>query len=276
MLRQDVSVTLLPERQTLAGRSAATLSGGGSASFLLSPRAVVERVTLEGAEVPYRFSGGRLSAEVSPSARSGAVLAVEYRVVFDDAPPERIVSAEDPTYGVVAAITSQGAFLGGGSGWYPEPPLPPQLRTFTITAPQGMKGVTAGRLLSAADSGGRTVTSWSIDKPLAWLALAAGPYQVAGRDRNGISLSTWFYPENAPLSGKYLDLLSGYLDLYTGLLGPFPFEKFAVVENFLPTGYGYPSFTLIGGSLLRLPFIPTTSLPHELVHSWWGNGVEVA
>ncbi len=30
---------------------------------------------------------------------------------------------------------------------------------------------------------------------------------------------------------------------------------------------------MIGGNILRLPFILTTSLPHEFVHSWWGNGV---
>jgi hypothetical protein len=48
-----------------------------------------------------------------------------------------------------------------------------------------------------------------------------------------------------------------------------------VVENFFPTGYGFPSYTLIGGSVLRLPFIIDTSLSHEIAHNWWGNGVLV-
>ena len=34
-----------------------------------------------------------------------------------------------------------------------------------------------------------------------------------------------------------------------------------------------PSFTLLGSQVLRLPFIPYTSLPHEILHNWWGNGV---
>ena len=57
--------------------------------------------------------------------------------------------------------------------------------------------------------------------------------------------------------------------------GPYPFPKFAIVENFFPTGYGFLSYTLLGGSVLKLPFIPETSLRHEIAHSWWGNGVLV-
>ncbi len=59
------------------------------------------------------------------------------------------------------------------------------------------------------------------------------------------------------------------------MFGPYPFPKFAIVENFFPTGYGFPSYTLLGASVLRLPFIPETSLRHEIAHSWWGNGVLV-
>jgi hypothetical protein len=40
-------------------------------------------------------------------------------------------------------------------------------------------------------------------------------------------------------------------------------------------GFGFPSYTLIGGTVLRLPFIIHTSLGHEIAHCWWGNGVLV-
>ena len=35
------------------------------------------------------------------------------------------------------------------------------------------------------------------------------------------------------------------------------------------------SFTLLGSSIIRLPFILHTSYPHEILHNWWGNGVYV-
>jgi hypothetical protein len=48
-----------------------------------------------------------------------------------------------------------------------------------------------------------------------------------------------------------------------------------LVENFRETGYGFPSFTLLGSRVIRLPFIIHTSYPHEILHNWWGNGVYV-
>jgi aminopeptidase N len=48
-----------------------------------------------------------------------------------------------------------------------------------------------------------------------------------------------------------------------------------VVENTWESGYGMPSFTLLGPRVMRFPFILHTSLPHEILHNWWGNGVYV-
>ena len=63
--------------------------------------------------------------------------------------------------------------------------------------------------------------------------------------------------------------------MYQRLIGPYPYAKFALVENFWETGYGMPSFTLLGSQVIRLPFIVDTSYPHEILHNWWGNGVYV-
>lgn len=68
----------------------------------------------------------------------------------------------------------------------------------------------------------------------------------------------------------------GYVAMYQKLLGDYPYSKVALVENFWETEYGMPSFTLLGGSVLRLPFILTTSYPQEILHNWWGHGVFVA
>ena len=47
------------------------------------------------------------------------------------------------------------------------------------------------------------------------------------------------------------------------------------MENFWETGYGMPSFTLLGPRVIRFPFILHSSYPHEILHNWWGNGVYV-
>jgi aminopeptidase N len=80
---------------------------------------------------------------------------------------------------------------------------------------------------------------------------------------------------DAPLAQKYLDATAQYLQLYNTLLGPYPYAKFALVENSWESGYGMPSFTLLGSKVIRLPFIVASSYPHEILHNWWGNGVFV-
>ena len=75
------------------------------------------------------------------------------------------------------------------------------------------------------------------------------------------------------LAHKYLEATVQYLEMYSKLLGPYPYQKFALVENFWETGFGMPSFTLLGPKVIRFPFILYSSFPHEIVHSWWGNSV---
>ncbi|HMK50023.1 MAG TPA: ChaN family lipoprotein, partial [Thermodesulfovibrionales bacterium] len=65
------------------------------------------------------------------------------------------------------------------------------------------------------------------------------------------------------------------MKMYSGLIGPYPYKRFSVVENFLPTGYSMPTFTLLGRDVVRLPFIAETALGHEVLHQWFGNSVYV-
>jgi aminopeptidase N len=77
------------------------------------------------------------------------------------------------------------------------------------------------------------------------------------------------------LCRTYLEATGEYLRMYDDMIGPYPFDKFAMVENWWQTGFGMPSFTLLGDRVIRLPFIVHTSYGHEILHNWWGNGVFV-
>ena len=72
-----------------------------------------------------------------------------------------------------------------------------------------------------------------------------------------------------------LKQLGPILIYYSKLLAPYPYKKFALVENSQQTGYGMPSFTLLGSRVIRFPFILHTSYPHEILHNWFGNGVYI-
>ncbi len=250
--------------------------GTRGASLKLSPAAKIESVTISGAKIPFTFAGGVLSVVIPESSgQEAALVTFTYRAVFNDPLPLHPGSSEDPTYGVNGAITPQGSFLGDGAGWYPAPSSTPGKRTVRISAPKGTEAVTAGRRVSRGTVGDVSHSFWEELRPVGGLSLCAGPYRIEERRVAGVDLYTYFYPDNASLASRYLDAAARYLKFYSDLFGPYPFEKFAVVENFFPTGYGFPSFTLLGSSIIRLPFIIDTSFPHEIAHSWWGNAIQV-
>jgi len=277
VVRQEINVNLAPESHYLSGNSTLILaSGAKKVSFQLAQAAVIEQVAVEGRDAHFSFSNSSLTVDLPHGGNRATLLVkVVYHATFNDPVPEQMVGDEDPTYGVNGTITSQGVFLGGSVGWYPEPSVTPGRRIIRISAPAGTEAVTAGRRVSRSTSQGITSSVWEEAHPVGRLSLSAGPYRIEERVVDGMGVYTYFYPDNADLAPRYLDAAVKYLHFYQELLGPYPFEKFAVVENFLPTGYGFPSYTLLGGTIIRLPFIPDTSLPHEIAHNWWGNGVLV-
>jgi hypothetical protein len=139
-----------------------------------------------------------------------------------------------------------------------------------VTLPEGWQSISIGK--KGEKSG---VQTWTTDVPHDDIYLLAGRYHRHVRDHHGTDLSVWLLDDDPALAARYLDLSGDYLDHYQALIGAYPFAKFAVVANRWQTGFGMPSFTLLGSRVMRLPFIPFTSLPHEILHNWWGNGVWV-
>jgi hypothetical protein len=90
-----------------------------------------------------------------------------------------------------------------------------------------------------------------------------------------INLGLLLLSQDDLLAEKYLNLLPEFIDRYEAQIGKYPYKSFYVIENFNETGLGMPGFTLLGSSVLRLPFILRSSLPHEVLHNWWGNSVFV-
>jgi aminopeptidase N len=167
-------------------------------------------------------------------------------------------------------VSDQGVYLDGASAWYPLFDLDIDRVRMSVQLPAGWQAVSIGR---RGESGG-TVT-WTSQERHDDLYLIAGRFTRYTRRHGDVDLSVYLLHDDAALAGKYLGLIGGYIDHYSHLIGEYPYAKFAVVENHWQTGFGMPSFTLLGSRVLRLPFIPYTSLPHEILHNWWGNGVWV-
>lgn len=170
-----------------------------------------------------------------------------------------------------SALDTENIYLDAGSTWLPVfRSFPLHTSRLEVEAPVNWQFISQGKRSDVP--GGY---SFDMPHPQDDLYLIGGPYQRYSIDHDGIEIVVYLYQEDDSLADSYLQASAHYISLYNDWIGRYPYAKFAVVENRWQTGYGMPSFTLLGSRVIRLPFILNTSLPHEILHNWWGNGVYV-
>jgi hypothetical protein len=176
------------------------------------------------------------------------------------------------TLGIVG---EEGVFLSGTSYWVPK--FGKNLVTFQITVivPEGWNAVSQGRRTLNQPEGRSKRVRWTCQDPMDEVYLVAGRFTEYSRPAGEVTAYAFLRTPDPNLAARYLEATAQYLELYGELIGRYPYEKFALVENFWETGYGMPSFTLLGPKVIRLPFILHSSYPHEILHNWWGNSVYV-
>jgi aminopeptidase N len=172
-------------------------------------------------------------------------------------------------------IEARGVYLAGSTHWVPGVGNALITYTLTVELPAGWKSVSQGERTSSETSPAGASERWSAATPTEEVHLIAAPFTEYARDAGAVKAMAFLRKPDQALADRYLDATAQYLDMYRRLLGPYPYSKFALVENFWETGYGMPSFTLLGEQVIRFPFILHSSYPHELLHNWWGNGVFV-
>jgi hypothetical protein len=272
----DLTVTIDPATREFNAAAAIVVPPGPAADVLLGRRFEANAITLDGRALGVPGIRGNLSVWHLEAARSVRTLSVRWHgtlAPLDASQDERqVLGSALPVSGV------EGTFLPAGSTWYPRLPGLIDGYRVAIDLPRGQRGVVPGRLIDEVESAGRERARFEYSHPAEGIDLMAGPYQVETRDVRtargaAIRLRTYFHSEISQLASGYLDAVKGYLDLYEERIGPYPYAEFSIVSSPTPTGFGMPTLTYLGVEVLKLPFIRTTSLGHEILHNWWGNGV---
>lgn len=239
------------------------LAAGGQIEFALAAN-----LRVLGSAPPIRRTAPSSS---SPLVRYRVRLAAGQRVVNVHYRGVLHKPTEDRTEGMPHAfIDSQGAYMDGASAWYPQ--IRGRLVTFDLEVhtPDNWIAISQGLPQSEAAPG---ISRWRTNVPQEAIYLIAGRF-TSYRRAGPYGEAEVFLRHPAPaLAARYLSATRHYVDLYSRLIGPYPFSKFATVENWWETGFGMPSFTLLGPQVMRFPFILSSSFPHEILHSWWGNSV---
>lgn len=179
----------------------------------------------------------------------------------------------DPTLDPGGSVDSSGFFFSGESYFYPQIKRQFSRVTFDmqVSLPEPWQAVSQGQRREL--SGTRRIVSWKSSRPSEEIYLIGNRFHYYEADHNGLTLHAFLLKEEDGLASEYIETAKGYIDLYSRLIGPYPYGKFALIENSRQTGYGMPSFTLMGSRIIRFPFILHSSYPHEILHNWWGNGV---
>jgi hypothetical protein len=175
----------------------------------------------------------------------------------------------------IGTISPEGVFLSGYSGWYPRVLGALDRLVLEVEVPEGWLAVSQGQGPSIVDLGEHRRIGWQETAPQDALYLIAAPFELYRAPTEQAEAQAFLRGADEALAARYLDATATYLERYSALIGDYPYAKFALVENFWESGYGMPSFTLLGPRVLRLPFILHSSYPHEILHNWWGNGVYV-
>ncbi len=170
-------------------------------------------------------------------------------------------------------IGAEGIVLTGA--WFPQPVGLSRYRV-SISLPKGLIPIAPMDKLEARPIKGQVSYTFFFPYPCKGMPLVAAPYHVFRARAHGTTLAVYLLKRDEHLAHRYLLAMAQYLKEYSHLIGTYPYRRMAVVVNpFGETGYAFPTFTLLGSHVIRLPFILRSSLPHEILHNWFGNGVYV-
>ena len=202
---------------------------------------------------------------------------IEWEGVFQDDVASGEKVGQIHNFSVDAHISEEGVFLSDWAGWYPTPldeNGQPILRTISLS-------VTPIEGWAFVGSGNPTSDGWKTPRPVDGMALVGNKHVVTSKlvqtPKGEVNIAVHLSPEQADKAQYYVDAADAYLQLYTPLLGAYPYAQFTIVENFFSSGFAYPGFTVLGPRVVGMApkSLAPGYLDHELIHNWWGNGVYV-
>ncbi|KAB2887953.1 MAG: PDZ domain-containing protein [Desulfobulbaceae bacterium] len=252
----DLAVSFSPASHALTGTARITLPPGSGLGLDLGGLSI--------SGLLLRHGDGRETSPVAGNGRIDLPAEPDMREMFVSYSMQATGAGDD-------VIDSDGIVLLGR--WHP---VPDRRMRFSLQArlPPGFVAISESDRFPLAVDGDTASASFS--QPLQTLHFAAAPYAIDSLEvRPGLQVHTLFFPGERQLAASYLESAAGYLRRFERDIGPYPYNHYVVAANRRPTGLGLPTFTLLGQQVLRLPFIRETSLGHEVLHSWFGNSVEI-
>ncbi|MCD4832353.1 MAG: hypothetical protein K8R31_01050 [Bacteroidales bacterium] len=204
------------------------------------------------------------------------IIPLQYKGIINDQITEGAAEYARGFSETSGIIFEDGVFMAGSTYWLPKfENIDLFSFNLTVNLPEQWNVVSQGERTINEVQGENRIVKYESPELMDEIYLVANQWTEYSLQAGDVLVQAFLRTPDEDLANRYLHTTSKYLKIYENLIGPYPFTKFALVENFWETGYGMPSFTLLGEKVIRFPWILNSSYPHELLHNYWGNSVFV-
>ncbi len=281
VVKHDITVELFPDSHSLSGFDVVTFKNPvlRSASLTIIKDLTVKEIKSDDGKFDYKITTNAEDdnyKDIILTANGDELntFRIEYEGKVYNSPKQlNLNERHSNSRGIISAKEGEGIYL-PGSSYYPAAESDMADFSIKITVPSDISVITSGKLDTLIEQDGKHIYHYISELKADNFTLVGGRYTIKDTIHDGVKFSTYTFTQTET-ADTYLKASIEYYDLYTKLLGPYPYSNFSIVENFFATGFGMPAYTLLSNRLMSLPWILLTpgSLAHEFVHNWWGNSV---
>jgi len=275
----DLRGSLDWDRRELAAEEDITVVLGDAPVIELDARVEVLAVSAGGEALGFAHDAARARLRVDLTPVAGAAgeeltFQVRYRAPASSALVFAGPRDDDPVPSRVAYSDSE---PDRGRGWLISNDHPSDRARFSVELEVGAAEdvIANGERIADDAAGSRRVVRYALAQPVPTylMAFAAGELDHAERAGGRVPLALWFRRGLPVDAVAHLDLLARQMTRYEGLIGPYPFDRYAVVllPGF-PGGMENATITFNAESS-GLGAISEGLNAHELGHQWFGDWV---